>query len=66
MCSINRKRYALRMEGPDMIIQLKADAIPYYVNGARPIAFADRAEVKQTLDGMETSGIIAPVTKATD
>jgi hypothetical protein len=54
------------MEGPDMIIQLKADAIPYYVNGARPIAFADRAEVKQTLDGMETSGIIAPVTKATD
>lgn len=35
------------MEGPEKIIQLKADdAIPYYVNGARLIAFADRAEVK--------------------
>lgn len=47
-----------------MIIQLKADAIPYYVNGIRPIAFADRTEVKQALDGMEVVGII--VTEATD
>ncbi len=31
-----------------------------------PIAFADHAEVKQTLDGMETAGIIAPVKEATD
>jgi hypothetical protein len=46
------------MEGPEMIIQLKADAIPYYVNGTRPIAFADHTEVKLTLDGMEAVGIV--------
>lgn len=54
------------MEGPEMIIQLRADTIPYYVNGTRPIAFADHTEVKLTLDGMEAVGIIEPVTEATD
>ncbi|EFX77826.1 hypothetical protein DAPPUDRAFT_247120 [Daphnia pulex] len=46
------------MEGPEMIIQLKADAIPHYVNGTRPIAFADHTEMKLTLDGMEAVGIV--------
>ena len=39
------------MKGPEMVIELKDDAEPYYVNGARPIPFADRPEVKKLLDG---------------
>jgi hypothetical protein len=35
------------MEGPPMVITLKDDAVPYYVNGARPIPFADRPQVKK-------------------
>jgi hypothetical protein len=54
------------MEGPEMIIQLRADTIPFYVNGTRTIAFADHTEVKLTLDGMEAVGIIEPVTEAMD
>lgn len=34
------------MDGPDMVISLKEDAEPYYVNDARPIAFADGPMVK--------------------
>lgn len=49
-----------------MIIQLKADTIPYYVNGTRPIAFRDRTERMQTIDGMKAADITAPVTEATD
>ncbi|KZS03352.1 Uncharacterized protein APZ42_033934 [Daphnia magna] len=52
--------------GPGDDYPAEGDAIPYYVNVTRPIAFADRAEVKQTLDGMEAAGIIAPVTEVTD
>jgi hypothetical protein len=39
------------MKEPEMVIELKDDAEPYYVNGARPIPFADRPEVKKLLDG---------------
>jgi hypothetical protein len=35
------------MEGPEMIIELKDDAEPYYVNGARPIPFADCPAVQR-------------------
>jgi hypothetical protein len=38
------------MKEPEMVIELKDDAEPYYVNGARPIPFADRPEVKKLLD----------------
>ncbi|EFX78031.1 hypothetical protein DAPPUDRAFT_105619 [Daphnia pulex] len=38
------------MEGPDMIIELTDDAVPFYVNGSRPLPFADRPLVKQLLD----------------
>lgn len=52
------------MKGPEMVIELKDDAEPYYVNGARPIPFTDRAEVKQLLDGLVEKGIIIPMTEA--
>ena len=54
------------MVGPEMIIQLQDDAVPYYVNGARPIPFADRPEVKQLLDDYVKQGLIAPVEEATE
>jgi hypothetical protein len=54
------------MTGPEMIIQLQEDAVPYYVNGARPIPFADRPEVKQLLDDYVEQGLIVPVEEATD
>ncbi len=54
------------MTGPPMKILLKEDAIPYAVNGARPIPFAQRAEVRRMLDEMVTSAIIAPVTEPTE
>jgi hypothetical protein len=54
------------MIGPEMIMQLQEDAIPYYVNGARPILFADRPEVKQLLNDYLEQGLIAPVEEATD
>lgn len=38
------------MNGPDMTIHLADNAVPYYVSGARPIAYADRPAVKQQLD----------------
>jgi hypothetical protein len=50
------------MDGPEMIISLKDDTVACYVNGARPIAFADRPEVKQQLDELKDTGIIEPVT----
>lgn len=49
-----------------MTIQLQDDAVPYYVNGARPIPFADRLEVKKLLDDYVEQGLIAPVEEATD
>jgi hypothetical protein len=54
------------MKGPEMVIELKDDAEPYYVNGARPIPFADRPEVKKLLDGYVEKGIIIPMTEASD
>jgi hypothetical protein len=54
------------MEGPEMVIELKDGAEPFYVNGARPILFADRPEVKRLLDEFEAKGIIVPVTEASD
>jgi transposase InsO family protein len=54
------------MDGPEMVISLKADAVPYYVNGARPIAFADRPKVKQQLDELQDKGIIEPVTEPSE
>ena len=33
------------MEGPEIIIKLKDDAEPFYVNGARPIPFVYRPDV---------------------
>lgn len=38
------------MDGPDMVISLKNDTQPYYVNGARSIAIADRPKVKKQQD----------------
>jgi hypothetical protein len=54
------------MEGPEMIIELKDDAEPFYVNGARPIPFADRPEVKRLLDEYVAKCILIPVTEASD
>jgi hypothetical protein len=54
------------MDGPEMVISLKDDAVPYYVNGARPIAFADRPNVKQQLDELQVKGIIEPVTEPSE
>ena len=54
------------MTGPDMIIQMREDAVPYHVNGARPILFGVRAEVKNKLDNYVAKGIIVPVTDASE
>lgn len=54
------------MVGPDMVIQLRDDAVPYYVNGARPIAFGDRAEVRNLLDDLVAKNAIMPVSEASE
>ena len=54
------------MAGPDMVIQLRDDAVPYYVNGARPIAFGDRPEVKSLLDTLVAKKVIEPVSDASE
>ncbi|KAI9560516.1 hypothetical protein GHT06_011451 [Daphnia sinensis] len=43
--------------GPEMIIELKDDAEPFYVNGARPIPFSDRPKVKRLLDEYEAKDL---------
>ena len=50
------------IEGPPTVITLKNDAVPYYVNGARPIPFADRPQVKKKLDELVDKKITIPVT----
>ena len=52
------------LAGPEMMIQLRDDAVPYYVNGARPTPFSERAEVKSTLDRLVAKRVIVPVTDA--
>lgn len=54
------------MAGQPMVIELKEDAVPYAVNGARPIPYAQRDEVKRMLDEMETNGVIVKVTEPSD
>ncbi len=54
------------MVGPDMVIQLRDDAVPFYVNGARPIAFGDRADVKRVLDDLVAKKVIVPVSEASE
>jgi hypothetical protein len=39
-----------RMIGLDMVIQLRDDAVPFYVNGEWPIAFIDCAKITSLLD----------------
>ena len=51
---------------PPMVIELNSDPVPYAVNGARPIPFAQRETVKQMLDDMVQQEIITPVTEPTD
>jgi hypothetical protein len=55
-----------QMAGPDMVIQLRDDAVPYYVNGARPIKFGDRPEVKGLLDALVAKKVIEPVSDASE
>jgi hypothetical protein len=55
-----------QMTGPDMVIQLRDDAVPFYVNGARPIAFGDRADVKRVLDDLVAKKVIVPVSEASE
>ena len=54
------------MSGPPIKIELRPDAVPYSINGARPIPFAQRDTVKKMLDDMMQQGIIAPVTGPTE
>ena len=54
------------MVGPEMMIHLRDDAIPYYVNGARPIPFAHRPEVRRLLDDLVRQGVIVPVSEPTE
>ncbi|EFX64172.1 hypothetical protein DAPPUDRAFT_266896 [Daphnia pulex] len=54
------------MEGPEMIIELTDDATPFYVNGSRPLSFADRPAVKKLLDDYVEKKIICPVTEPSD
>lgn len=50
------------IDGPPMKIELRDGAAPYAVNGARPIPFAYREEVRRMLEEMTGQGMIAPVT----
>ena len=54
------------MDGPPMKIDLKPDAVPFSVNGCRPIPFNQQEKVKAMLDDMVTQGIIASVISPTD
>lgn len=54
------------MDGPDMVISLKDDAEPYYVNGAHPIAFNNCPKVKRLLEELQENGIIKPVTEPSE
>lgn len=54
------------MDGPDMVISLKDDAEPYYVNGAHPIAFNNCPKVKRLLEELQEKGIIKPVTEPSE
>lgn len=47
------------MVGPEMVIQLRDDAIPFSVNGARPIAYGDRVVVKRVLDDLVAKKVIS-------
>ena len=49
-----------------MIIELKAEAEPYHVNGTLSIAFAEHTHVRDLLDDMESKGIIVPGTEPSD
>ena len=49
------------MEGEPMKIHLKDGAKPFALYGAREIAFAHRAQVKEELDKMVKRGVIEPV-----
>lgn len=55
-----------QMVGPDMVIQLRKDAIPFYVYGARLIPFGDRADVKCVIDNLVVKNVIIPVSEASD
>lgn len=54
------------MIGQPMKIELKDDAVPFAVNGPRPIPYAMRVDVKEMLDDAEKNGIITPVTEPTE
>ena len=54
------------MTGPSMTIELCDDAIPYAVNGARPIPFACCETLKEMLDDMVKQGVIEPVSRPTN
>ncbi len=49
------------MTGAPMRIELKEDAVPFAVHGARPIPYAWRDEVKQMIDDNVAKGIWEPV-----
>ena len=54
------------MVGPEMIIRIQDGEVLYYVNGAWPIPFADRPEVKQLLDDYVKQELIDPVEEAAE
>ena len=54
------------MNGAPMDILLTPDAKPHCVNGARPIPFAYRAQIKDQLDDMLAHGIIEAVVEPTE
>ena len=54
------------MTDPPMRIDLNENAIPFAVNGARPIPIAQRGEVKQMLNSMVEEGVIVPVSSPSE
>lgn len=55
-----------QMVGPDMEIQIRDDAVPFYVNGAHPIAFGDRVEAKNKLDELVKKKVIVHVSEPSE
>ena len=54
------------MDGPEMSVKLKEDAIPFTMHAARQLPLASRDDVKKQLEEMVQKGVLAVVTEPTD
>jgi hypothetical protein len=60
----DQKKILRRMVGLDMVIQLRDDAVLFYVNEECPISSIDRVKLKSLLDNLVVIKSIVPFSKA--